>query len=230
MSKEKIFPGYDAVDNEYFFQKANVVRNNPDKFRHLPGLDEEDPFFLASAKLIARKNIDGLIKAYQQYRLVCAKNDIHYPWRLIILGDGEQREQLGDFIHHAQIEGVVLAGFRDIEDLPAYYALAGLFIHIAIQEQWGLVVNEAMACGLPVLVSDQLGCAYDLIEEGVNGFVVDPHNLQEISQVMYNMAHGDVNLKSFGRASLEIIRNWGIDQFGLAVQCAIRAALDEKDI
>ena len=68
MSKEKIYLGYDAIDNDYFFHQAIIVRTNPDKYRHLPGLNSEVPCFLASARLIARKNIDGLLQAYKQYR------------------------------------------------------------------------------------------------------------------------------------------------------------------
>ncbi len=143
--------------------------------------------------------------------------------RLIVLGDGEQRTELESLIRDEPVADVILAGFRQLEDLPAYYGMSNLFIHIPIQEQWGLVVNEAMASGLPVLVSSGCGCAYDLIKQGVNGHVVDPKDLEAISKAMYLMAHGDVDLKSYGLASREIIRAWGLDRFGEAVKNAINA-------
>jgi glycosyltransferase involved in cell wall biosynthesis len=110
--------------------------------------------------------------------------------------------------------------------LPAYYGLANAFIHASTTEQWGLVVNEAMASGLPVLVSNRCGCATDLVQEGVNGFTFDPHNVEQLAQLMLKIsACQDVRMSAFGDASRTIISKWGPERFALGLQGAVRQAL-----
>ena len=98
--------------------------------------------------------------------------------------------------------------------MPAYYGLASAFVHASTTEQWGLVVNEAMASGLPVLVSNRCGCAPDLVQEGVNGFTFDPYNVEQLAQLMLKIsAFQTFSLSTFGAASRRIIADWGPERF-----------------
>ena len=81
-----------------------------------------------------------------------------------------------------------MPGFKQYHDLPAYYGLAGAFVHTSTVEQWGLVVNEAMAAGLPVLVSRNCGCAADLVQDGVNGFAFDPLDGDRMAALLTKVA------------------------------------------
>ena len=81
-----------------------------------------------------------------------------------------------------------MPGFKQYDELPIYYGLAGAFIHASTTEQWGLVVNEAMAAGLPVIVSERCGCAPDLVENGRNGFTFDPYDVDALTHLMLKMA------------------------------------------
>lgn len=83
---------------------------------------------------------------------------------------------------------VVFTGFRQIEELPAFYGSAGAFIHPALSEPWGLVVNEAMASGLPVISSRNVGAAEELVENGKTGFLFDPTNIEELAGLMIRIA------------------------------------------
>jgi glycosyltransferase involved in cell wall biosynthesis len=83
---------------------------------------------------------------------------------------------------------VIFAGFRQIAELPAFYGSAGAFIHPALSEPWGLVINEAMASGLPILSSKNVGAAEELLIEGETGFLFDPMDLQAISAAMHQIA------------------------------------------
>jgi glycosyltransferase involved in cell wall biosynthesis len=121
---------------------------------------------------------------------------------------------------------VFLPGFRQIDDLPRFYAHAGAFVHASTTEQWGLVVNEAMASGLPVIISDRCGCASDLVQEGVNGWTFDPHDTEALSNLMARAASlSESDLTRMGAASERIIANWGPERFasGLldAANCAV---------
>ncbi len=202
MSPGQIFLGYDAIDNGYFEKNAKQVRENPQAARQLPGLGDPTPFFLASSRFIVRKNLDGLLEAYRLYRV---KHGEKYreiaPWRLVILGDGEERDNLENIIRKNKLCDVTLAGFQQIDDLPKYYGLAGAFIHPALQEQWGLVVNEAMASGLPVIVSKTAGCAFDLVLEGQTGFVFQPDDRNQLAELMLRFGGGELDARSIGQAA-----------------------------
>jgi len=82
---------------------------------------------------------------------------------------------------------VVFAGFRQIGELRAFYAGAGAFVHPALEEPWGLVINEAMASGLPVLSSRNVGAAEELVQEGKTGFLFDPGDVNSIAESLFKM-------------------------------------------
>ena len=125
-----------------------------------------------------------------------------------------------------QRNGVLwLPGFRQIDELPRFYACAGCFIHASTTEQWGLVVNEAMACGLPVIVSERCGCAQDLVQDGVNGFRFDPLDTERLAELMATMSGTGFDLRGFGAASRKIIANWGPERFGEGFKSAAQTAM-----
>ncbi|MEZ4702141.1 MAG: glycosyltransferase [Rhodothermales bacterium] len=203
-----VFQGFDAVDNRFFADGADAARRSPAAWAHLPGLADPAPYFLASNRFVARKNLDRLVRAYGAYRRQTAT-----PWRLLLLGDGAERPALEALLRREAIEGVVFCGFRQIDELPAYYGLAGAFVHPALVEQWGLVVNEAMAAGLPVLVSERAGCARDLIRNGVDGYTFDPTDTPELTRLLGLVAGDTADRAAMGAAARETIALWSPDRF-----------------
>jgi glycosyltransferase involved in cell wall biosynthesis len=124
-------------------------------------------------------------------------------------------------------DSVLLPGFKQYDELPAFYGPAGAFIHASTTEPWGLVVNEAMASGLPVLVSNRCGCAQDLVQEGKNGFTFDPDNVEELAQLMFQVsAFQPSKLSEFGSESRRIISGWGPERFATGLRDAVAAALE----
>jgi 1,2-diacylglycerol 3-alpha-glucosyltransferase len=225
MALHKIFVGYDAVDNQFFMDGSDVVRQSPDSYRNLPGLEHKQRFFLASGRFIPRKNFTGLLQSYAAYKELCHQNR-HDPWRLVLLGDGPERDALQANIESLQISrDVTLAGVQFYPNLPAYYGLASAFIHPALQDQWGLVVNEAMASGLPVLVSEQAGCAYDLVDDGVEGFKFDPDDTQYLALLMHRISSGQVDLQRMGGLARHKISFWGVERFSQGLYQAVRIGL-----
>lgn len=212
MPVEKIFTGYDVVDNEWFASRVDGIRN------------DEKPFFLASGRLVPRKNFAALLVAYQLYR-----RDARDAWPLVILGDGPERARLQAYIDDNKIEGVELAGFVPYEELPDYYARAGCFVHPAVVEPWGLVVNEAMACALPVLVSESAGCATDLVPASTNGFTFHPHDIRRLADLMVQISSGNVDLGAMGRVSRRIIQEWSPATFAGQMLNALEAGKERAD-
>jgi glycosyltransferase involved in cell wall biosynthesis len=101
---------------------------------------------------------------------------------------------------------VVFAGFRQIEELPAFYSGAGAFVHPALEEPWGLVINEAMASGLPVLSSRNVGAAEELVVEAKTGYLFDPNNIEEMAGAMAKVSTLTIEERmDMGRAALEMV-------------------------
>ena len=230
VSRDRIFLGYDAVDNGYFANGAEAARENAIQLRSKLRLPEN--YFLASARFIPKKNLTRLIEAYAGYRervSQSAPGNIGRLWDLVLLGDGELRESIVTQIKNSDLtDHVHLPGFVQYPDLPTYYGLAGAFIHASTMEQWGLVVNEAMASGLPVLVSSRCGCAEDLVEEGVNGWTFDPTDVATLTQNLMQLASLPLGEREqVGRASQEIISRWGPERFASGLLQAAECALQQ---
>lgn len=212
MPEESIFLGYDVVGNESF---------HPDKIKHL-SRPLNQPYFLAINRFIPKKNLAFLLLSYAEYR----KRVGELAWDLVLAGEGELRSQLEKQIIDLELsECVHLPGFLQQEELLPYFAHAQCFIHASIQEQWGLVVNEAMAAGLPVLVSNRCGCFEDLVLDGINGFGFNPENQEELVQLMKKVGSYVFDLESMGKASLEHIQKFSPDYFAQSLMRAVEYAI-----
>lgn len=214
MPRERIFLGYDAVDNAHFAAPAAP----PPQIAGWNGR----PFFLASARFIPKKNLPRLLEAFARYRALAGSE----AWSLVVLGDGELRAELEELARKLGLgTSLLMPGFKQYAELPSWYQAASCFVHASTSEQWGLVVNEAMAAGLPVLVSHRCGCAMDLVQEGVNGFTFDPLDVEQLARLMYRVAHSGVDRVAMGRASQRIIADWGPERFAAGLKAAVECAL-----
>ncbi len=220
LPRETIFSGYDVVDNSYFSARSETHRRDAARLRQVMDLPEN--FFLACNRFIPKKNLPVLLQAFASYR---HKAGQAAAWKLVLLGDGPQKSEILEIIHSLGLEGAVkLPGFKQYAELPAYFSLARVFVHASTVEQWGLVVNEAMACGLPVLVSERCGCARDLVHAGKNGFAFDPARPEELAEYMFQCSNDSLDLASFGQASLDIIAQWSPARFALGLEQAVSTA------
>ena len=149
-------------------------------------------------------------------------------WDLVLCGDGELRPQIEAKIAQLNLQHKVhLPGFLQQEQLLPYFAHASCFIHASTTEQWGLVVNEAMAAGLPVIISNRCGCFEDLVIEGVNGFGFDPHNSQQLTNLMSHISSESVDRQKMGQAALEHIQNFSPEYFAQGLTQAVKYAIKQ---
>lgn len=216
-----------VVDNDAFAAEAERVRRHPEAAAHLPGLDRAEPFFLASARFMERKNLPALLHAYARYRRR-AQAAGAAPWRLVLLGDGALRPTLETLARDLGLADLTMPGWRQIEDLPLYYGRAAAFVHTAAVDQWGLVVNEAMAAGLPVVVSTGTGAAEDLVRDGVNGYTFDPPDVDTLADRLFRVAHVD-DRAALGRAARATIAAWPLERFGTGLLEAVRLGAPHAD-
>ncbi len=199
---------YDVVDNAFFRERAEALR------KHYCAADFDLPerYFLFVGRLAAEKNVDGLLDAYVAYRRAGG------PWSLVVVGDGPERERLEIAARSSGFSGIHFEGLKKSGDLPQYYAFASCFVLPSRREPWGLVVNEAMASGLPVIVSRHCGCAEDLVTPGGNGFIFDPAAASELeSRLTAVSALSDRELCEMGTRSAALIAQFSPEAWAAEV-------------
>lgn len=203
MDPGRIATGYDVVDNAHFAEGAAATRADT-KARARLCLPER--YILVLSRFVPKKNLSALLAAYARFRA-----DTFGAPDLVIAGDGPEearlRAEAGD--------GVIFRHFARYDEVPALLALAEGLVLASEVEQWGLVVNEAMAAGCPVLVSRKAGAA-ELVRDGETGFLADPDAA--------GLAAGLTRLVTADRAALvraaEIeIARWGPERFAEGLLC-----------
>ena len=174
VAKEKLFPVPYAVDNAFFQERAAAAAKDREVFRASLGLEPGRPVILFAGKLMERKHPHDLLEAY--LRLSPDGKSEPRPY-LLFVGNGDQRLKLEAKAASTGWNSIHFLGFKNQTQLPAFYDLCDVFVLPSTHEPWGLAVNEAMNSGKAVIVSDQVGCAPDLVEDGENGYVFPAGNI-----------------------------------------------------
>lgn len=175
------------------------------------GLPEE--YLLYVGRLSPEKNVHGLLRAWAAYRA----NGGHRS--LLLVGDGELAGSLRTAAAATGFgENVHFAGHKSSRELWPYFAYASAFVLPSTREPWGLVVNEAMAAGLPVFVSNRCGCAENLVDNGVNGYIFDPTNEAELTELFHSFDRCSTEQQTMmGEASDRRIAAYSPDAFGMQI-------------
>ncbi|MCO5043936.1 MAG: glycosyltransferase [Verrucomicrobia bacterium] len=214
-----IFWGYDAVDNDYFIRESDRVRSCAAAERAAGGLPKR--YYLTSSRFVLKKNLAGLLRGYALHTARVPDSP-----DLVVCGDGPLRSSLIELARELKLESRVhFVGFIQYADLPRYYALAEAFILASTTEQWGLVVNEAAAAALPLLVSNRCGSAPELVNEGENGFTFCPMTPQAIAEAFEKLPVDSAVLQRYGQRSRELVAEHSPRIFGEKLLEAARMGL-----
>ena len=174
---DRIVGCYDVVDNARISEGTRALRAR--------STTAAAPNFLYVGRLAEEKNIAGLLGAWADYRRAGG------TWQLVLCGDGPERAALEAEAARLPFgQEVQFPGLKNSGELLPVYAQAGCFVLPSTREPWGLVVNEAMAAGLPVLVSERCGCSVDLVEPGENGYRFDPTDRAQLTGLLLAMEQG----------------------------------------
>jgi len=207
-----------AVDTDYFREQADIWRARRAEIRAEKGWTQ-DYVLLYVGRLVRKKRVDVLIATMQ--KLERTRKDI----RLLIVGDGVEYTPLAE--QARGLGNVHFLGFRDLPDLPQYYAIADAFVLPSEIEPWGIVVAEALACGLPVIATRKVGAAWDLIQDGKNGYVV-PENDAAALAVAIDRACKSNSLASGDREFQGGVADWGIDSYVQGLHAALDYCLPDS--
>lgn len=215
-----VFPCYYSVDNGFFQRECARAARTREEFRRSLSLVPGRPVILYASKLQARKRCIDVLEAYLQISRSNPPERLPY---LLIVGAGDEHAALEKRAQQAAPGDVRFLGFQNQTELPRFYDLCNVFVLVSIHEPWGLVVNEVMNAGRPVIVSDQVGCHKNLVQNGVNGYVVKAGDIQALAASLRAVLAGDDHWQAMGAKSLEIIQRCSFDEnvSGLrhALQC-----------
>jgi glycosyltransferase involved in cell wall biosynthesis len=190
-----------AVDNDWFLTQAENVREVSYEFREKLALPER--FVLYVGRLVPEKGVFDLLEAYAGL-----DNGIRSKIGLVFAGNGPGKAELEWQARNVSPGLICFPGFLHREDLAGLYALADALILPTHSDPWGLVVNEAMACGLPIIVTNVAGCSVDLVEDEWNGYVVPPHDAEELRAAIESLLLDSQLRQKMGMHSWRRIRDY----------------------
>jgi glycosyltransferase involved in cell wall biosynthesis len=206
-----------AVDNEYFQRLSTEARASRSELQKELGLDPERPVILFASKLQQRKYCSDLLLAYE---ILLANATGSAPY-LVIVGNGEERAALEAQAKSSGLDDVRFCGFRNQSELPRFFDLASVFVLPARHEPWGLIVNEVMNAGRPVILSDEIGCQPDLITDGVEGYVFPARDVNALAEALRAVFATPQRAEQMGQRALERIDRWSFEEDIVALRKAI---------
>jgi glycosyltransferase involved in cell wall biosynthesis len=197
-----------AVDNGYFAERAREAADGRASLQAELGLDPARPAILFAGKLQPRKHCDHLIEAYA--RLARRAGVEPHPV-LVIVGDGAERAALERQAAATGFGSIRFCGFRNQSEMPRFFDLATVFVLPSRHEPWGLIVNEVMNAARPAIVSDDVGCAPDLIDDGVNGCIVPVGDVGALARALGRVLEPGV-AEAMGQRAFERIQGWSFEE------------------
>jgi glycosyltransferase involved in cell wall biosynthesis len=206
-----------SVDNDRFMQSVNLTADQKAQIRRRYHVPTDRPCVLYAGKFTERKRPADLLVAC---RKVQSRTDA--PFSVIMAGSGELEQELRSLCREHLLTNVIFTGFINQSELPGLYAASDLFVLPSQDEPWGLAVNEAMCAGLPIIVSREVGCAADLVEDGVNGFTPEAGDIEGLTGALTRLIGDEGLRRRQGEAGLARIRQWSYRECLEGVRSAVR--------
>jgi glycosyltransferase involved in cell wall biosynthesis len=199
-----------AVDNDYFAALAASAAPREHELRNELQLSPDRPVILFASKLQTRKLADQLVEAYRRFLSTHTASAAPY---LVIVGDGEERSNLEAQVAALGLtDSVRFAGFRNQSELPRFFQLADVFVLPSRHEPWGLIVNESMASGCPVIVSTDVGSHADLVTDGIQGCVYPVGDIAALTHALHRVFATPTTAATMGEAARTRIATWSFEQ------------------
>ena len=191
---------YNPVDVDHFSKQGLLSLQAKRMVREKIGVRDNSKIIIFSGRLVTIKCVNLLIEAFLRV------NRQFHDIELLIVGYGPEEHRLKKLAGNNR--NIHFLGHRGIDEIPMIYGIADILVLPSISEPWGLVVNEAMACGCAIIVSDRCGCSRDLIQD--NGIIVEGGKLDPLVEALEQLVSSESRLKAMKKKSIEIILEFSI--------------------
>lgn len=220
VKKEKLFIGGMSADSAGLVAGCETITlQDKIALRQRVGL-AEGLTYLFVGRLVPLKGVKHLLVGWTEHQ------QKHPTDNLLLLGDGDEREALESLVAERGLKNVHFLGALDYDLVYQYYAIADVFVIPTLEDNWSLVVPEAMACGLPVACSIYNGCHPELVREGENGITFDPFEEETVVKAL-ELFH-QVNLQEYGNRSKEIEKLYNYEEVSKKILDACQEIYNRK--
>jgi glycosyltransferase involved in cell wall biosynthesis len=212
-----------TVDNDRFIAAAKLSEADRIAVRQRFSLPPDRPVILFASKFIGRKHPETVVKALARLR------DEGVPASLLFIGSGEKEAALRSLVLQYNLsDRVSFGGFVNQAELPRVYGASDVFVLPAEDEPWGLIVNEVLCAGLPVIVSSEVGCVPDLVHDGGNGLVMTAGDDASLTEALRRLLTDERERVSMGRKGMEMIAGWNYEKCRLGLLAAVKGVHAER--
>ncbi len=208
-----------TIDVEDFGKQADRLAGRRPEVRHTLGVEPEDVVVLSVARLAPEKGLDVLVRA------VAAADDPRLV--LVVAGEGSERAGLVELARELSAR-LTLVGDVDWQRIVELYVAADVFALLSEREPWAVVVNEAAACGLPLVLTDRVGAAHDLLRDGENGALVGAGDVAAAARALRALAADPQLRRAQGARSRELAGDWGYGPSVEGLLEAVREAVADR--
>jgi len=220
VSEDKMLPIPCAVDNDFFRNEREKYIGKENDIKKELEITEDDLVILFSARFTTRKKPLDLLKAIKSIE--------HSDITVLFVGDGPERKNMEKFVKENNLKAKFV-GFKNLAEIPKYYSIADIDIVISDYDPSPKAMNEAMNFELPIIVTDIVGTAYDLVKDGENGFIVNVGDIDTIAQKIDFLNKNRDIIKQMGKKSLEIVDEWTFEKDAYYVNEAITRIIKDGD-
>jgi len=225
IKEEKIFYGTNVTDIAKFEEASRRIRMGIDK-PNIKGIPTNGSYFLGIGRQIRKKNWKSLIEAYILYRKIVKENYLD----LLLVGEGNESDELMRIANNHKLDGIHFHKFCSPESVSYYYtSAAALILPSFYGETWGNVVTEAMASSLPVIVSNNCGCASSLVKENINGWQFNPTDVEDLAKKLINFTDLSPAARiEMGRMSNIICKKWSLEYLAENISLAVKKCMSDN--
>jgi glycosyltransferase involved in cell wall biosynthesis len=221
MPEERLTFGPYAIDSERLLGSAGSTEGRKRWARASLGLDDSmGPVILFVGRMIETKQPLAVLDAFRRVRT-------NRKCVLLMVGTGKLLGEVREGIQRDSIPDVICPGFLDQNEIASAYLAADVFCLFSRADTWGFVVNEAMTFGLPLIVSDRVASATDLVRDGVNGYVVSHRDVDALARIMDVLVRSEGLRARLGTSSEKIVRRWNHEAAAAGIVDGVRRIVGE---
>lgn len=221
VNPERIFIVPYAVNNDFFISQTEEHVRQRESERTKLNIPQDHTVVLYASKLSQSKHPQHLLIAHHLLKQRRVKVS------LVFVGSGSEEAGLHEYVAQHDVKDVHFLGFQNQSELPKFFALADVFALPAKNEAWGLVINEAMCAGLPIVTTYEVGCVPDLVHHGENGFLHDTGDVGALTEHLETLCNHPDLRKQMGEQSRKIIEQWDYQEDIKQFLIAMRTICDE---